>query len=331
MTNVNKMLNHIQIVMVNTTLPANIGSAARAMHTMGLQHLCVIDPKLPVDDSSYAHAAGATHILDKINIQADLASALMNSQLVFAASSRSRSIPRPVVTPSIAAQLIEMFINTVFNATSDSSDHINSKSNIKNTLGGSHAHTTNTIIPNISILFGREDRGLTNEELALADYHIQIDANPNYPVLNVAAAVQVISSFLYAHFTQSYAVMASESAQSKPDKNMSDHIENDQIKENSLPNAVYSPSQKPQQTSSDKALIHFIRQEWDEAAITQQQQQKLNQQIIHLMQSLELANKNELRLLPQRLARLTSRVQLDVKEYQMLAALIGKLQKLTLK
>ncbi|MFP3355026.1 TrmH family RNA methyltransferase, partial [Pseudoalteromonas sp. SIMBA_153] len=48
--------------------------------------------------------------------------------------------------------------------------------------------------PNIAILFGREDRGLTNEELAYADYHIQIDANPAYPVLNVASAVQVIAS-----------------------------------------------------------------------------------------------------------------------------------------
>ena len=49
-------------------------------------------------------------------------------------------------------------------------------------------------LPKIAILFGREDRGLTNEELSLADYHIQIPANLNYPVLNVASAIQVITA-----------------------------------------------------------------------------------------------------------------------------------------
>ena len=49
----------IRIVMVNTTLPANIGSAARAMHTMGLTQLTVVSPKLPIDEDAYAHAAGA--------------------------------------------------------------------------------------------------------------------------------------------------------------------------------------------------------------------------------------------------------------------------------
>lgn len=292
-TNINKLLNHIQIVMVNTTLPANIGSAARAMHTMGLQHLCVIDPKLPIDDSSYAHAAGATHILDKVSIQENLASALANSQLVFAASSRNRSIPKPVVTPSLAAQLIEAFIDN-------------------NTCKQVHSKIS---IPNISILFGREDRGLTNEELAQADYHIQIDANPNYPVLNVAAAVQVISSFLYAHFSQPNQTIIEQGGETK---------------QNDTENSIHNQQQKLQQKQiqSNKELIHFIRQDWDEAAITHQQQQQLNEKVIELMQSLELADKNDLRLLPQRLARLSSRVQLDVKEYQLLTALIGKLHKL---
>ena len=48
----------IRIVMVNTTLPANIGSAARAMHTMGLTQLTVVAPKLPIDEDAYAHVSG---------------------------------------------------------------------------------------------------------------------------------------------------------------------------------------------------------------------------------------------------------------------------------
>ena len=44
----------------------------------------------------------------------------------------------------------------------------------------------------IAIVFGREDRGLTNEELALANYHVTIPVNTDYGVLNVAQAIQVI-------------------------------------------------------------------------------------------------------------------------------------------
>lgn len=261
------ILDQIQIVMVNTTLPANIGSAARAMHTMGLSNLTVVQPKLPVDETSYSHAAGATHILDNINIVNTLDEAIADSQLVFAASSRSRTMPRPVVNPTEAAQLITQFL------TSFKMQNKNDDNNAQ-----------------ISILFGREDRGLTNDELAVAQYHIQIDANPNYPVLNVASAVQVISSFIYSHVYH----LQNKDDDSKPENNPS-------------------------------AIIHQIRQQWDSPAITYQQLEQLNSRIVELMQSLNLADSEDLGLLPQRLNRLTSRIQLDEKEYQMLSAIVGKL------
>lgn len=260
------LVTNIQIVMVNTTLPANIGSAARAMHTMGFSNLTVIDPKHPVDATSYSHAAGGTHILESIKIVDSLNEALKDSQLVLAASSRSRTMPRPVVNPAQAAQIIEQFLNK---------------------------QSTDSTSPTISILFGREDRGLTNDELATAAYHIQIDANPDYPVLNVASAVQVIASFIYSHF-----VNARNS--------------------NTLSNL----------NDEDTGIIHHIRQEWDTTAINQQQQNDLTKRVIELMQSLELANTDDLGLLPQRLSRLTARTQLDEKEYQLLNAVVGKLKKL---
>lgn len=268
----NIILADIQIVMVNTTLPANIGSAARAMHTMGLTNLTVINPKHPVDETSYSHAAGGTHILDNINIVDDLDEALKNSQLVLAASSRSRTMPRPVVNPAQAAKIIEQFINN---------HEISNK------------QSTDSTSPTISILFGREDRGLTNDELATAAYHIQIDANPDYPVLNVASAVQVIASFIYSHFA-----------------NVKKHM-----------------TQKDE-SADNIDMIHNIRQEWDAPAINQQQQNNLTKRVIELMQSLELANTDDLGLLPQRLSRLTARTQLDEKEYQLLNAVVGKLKKL---
>ena len=275
---VSDYLSSLQIVMVNTTLPANIGSAARAMHTMGLSRLTVVDPKLPIDETSVSHAAGGSELLTSATITPTLESAIADCQLVFAASSRSRHMPRPVVTPTQAAKIMFDFID---------------KQTALDLANNSESPQSNKK-PNIAILFGREDRGLTNEELAYADYHIQIDANPAYPVLNVASAVQVIASFIFA-YGQTHAQTANAS----------------------------SDDLNPVQPILD---VH-LRQQWDEPAITQQQLQQLVQRTTDLMVQRGLADSEHLKSLPARLSRLGSRVQLDQKEYQLLSALIAKLSK----
>ena len=281
MSSVNDYLSCLQVVMVNTTLPANIGSAARAMHTMGLSRLTVVDPKLPIDETSVSHAAGGSELLSSAIIAPTLESAIANCQLVFAASSRSRHLPRPVVTPTQAAKIMLDFI--------DKQSAMNGQGSI------------NTA-PNIAILFGREDRGLTNEELAYADYHIQIDANPAYPVLNVASAVQVIASFIYA-YTQTH-IQADSEANNDIAK-VNDNVE----------------------TTEQPMLNTYLRQQWDEPAITQQQLQQLTERTTALMVQHKLADNENLKSLPSRLSRLGSRLQLDQKEYQLLSALIAKLLK----
>ena len=277
--NVSNYLSCVQVVMVNTTLPANIGSAARAMHTMGLSRLTVVDPKLPIDDTSVSHAAGGSDLLSSAIIAPTLESAIADCQLVFAASSRSRHLPRPVVTPTQAAKIMLDFIDK------------------QSTIDG---HDSNTA-PNIAILFGREDRGLTNEELAYADYHIQIDANPAYPVLNVASAVQVIASFIYAY------------AQT--------HIQAD-----SEVNDIGQVTDNVEKLEQGM-LNTYVRQQWDEPAITQQQLQLLTERTTALMVQRKLADSENLKSLPSRLSRLGSRIQLDQKEYQLLSALLAKLLK----
>jgi len=279
---VNDYLACLQVVMVNTTLPANIGSAARAMHTMGLSRLTVVDPKLPIDETSVSHAAGGSELLSSALIAPTLESAISDCQLVFAASSRSRHMPRPVVTPTQAAKIMFDFIDAQAALNADDSNAVISS-----------AATANK--PNIAILFGREDRGLTNEELAYADYHIQIDANPAYPVLNVASAVQVIASFIFA-----YAQTHTQTVDSL-DSNTS--------------------------TDAQSTINVNLRQQWDEPAINQQQLQQLTQRTTDLMVQRGLANSEHLKSLPSRLSRLGSRLQLDQKEYQLLSALIAKLSK----
>lgn len=99
-------LANIRIIMVNTTLPANIGSAARAMHTMGLKDLALISPKHPLDDNAYAHAAGGLPVLTKAVIYDNLTTAIQDCSLIFAASARLRHLPQPVVTPKEATTAI---------------------------------------------------------------------------------------------------------------------------------------------------------------------------------------------------------------------------------
>jgi tRNA (cytidine32/uridine32-2'-O)-methyltransferase len=286
---VDDYLSCLQVVMVNTTLPANIGSAARAMHTMGLSRLTVVDPKHPIDDTSIAHAAGGGAILAAAQIAPKLEAAISDCQLVFAASSRSRHLPRPVVTPTQAAKIMLDFIDQ------------------QNAINKSAVTTMGNNKPNIAILFGREDRGLTNEELAYADYHIQIDANPAYPVLNVASAVQVIASFIFAYAQTHLNLTDIPVHRDKAD---------DTINEN--------------QEGSDVAtamLNTYLRQQWDEPAITQQQLQQLTQRTTQLMIQRSLADAEHLKSLPSRLSRLGSRLQLDQKEYQLLSALLAKILK----
>ena len=305
-TSLDDYLSCVQIVMVNTTLPANIGSAARAMHTMGLSRLTVVDPKLPIDDSSISCAAGGISVLENALVVDTLPEALQSCQLVLAASSRSRHLPRPVITPDEAASIMIGFI--------DQQRAVATRSDATSLMAK----------PSIAILFGREDRGLKNEELALADFHIQIPANPEYPVLNVAAAVQVIASFIYAKICTHVSTSSPSSMQGLSDSGLSF-------------NPSLSPSLKL--SAQDKAngvlastdpvvehqLLVTLRQAWDEPAATHAQTQHLTERLTELMISLGLADAKQLRALPQRLSRLTSRLQLDQKEYQLLSAVVAKL------
>lgn len=133
-----KQLDRVRIVMVNTTLPANIGSALRAMKTMGLSKLVLVAPKTYPHADIDALAAGAQDLIAQIEIVETLEQAIQDCHMVFGTSARSRTIPWPLLDVRPAA---------------------------KEALQAASQQQR------IAIVFGREDRGLTNEELALANYH----------------------------------------------------------------------------------------------------------------------------------------------------------------
>ncbi len=153
------MFANIRIVMVNTTLSANIGAAARAMKTMGLSRLYLVEPKLFPSAEATALASGSSDILANAQVVATLEEAVADCSLVIGTSARSRTIPWPLMDARTAGETVRL----------------ESERN------------------EVAIVFGREDRGLTNEELARCHYHVCIPTNEEYGVLNVAAAIQVLA------------------------------------------------------------------------------------------------------------------------------------------
>ncbi len=152
------MLENIRIILVNTSHTGNIGSAARAMKTMGLSQLVLVDPVQPPDGKSTALAAGAVDILANLQIVPTLADAIADCSLVIGTSARPRTLSWPMLDPRQAGQKL-------------------ADGAVKGT---------------VALVFGRERTGLTNEELQQCHYHVNIPANPEYSSLNVAMAVQTL-------------------------------------------------------------------------------------------------------------------------------------------
>lgn len=151
-------LDRLRIVMINTSDSGNIGAAARAMKTMGVSQLVLVQPKEFPTAKATARASGAADLLFDAKVVDTLDDAIGDCQLVFGTSARMRTIPWPLINPREAAQ------------------------RVMNEPEGA----------DIAILFGREDSGLTNEELRRCHLHITIPGNDAYSVLNIAAAIQVI-------------------------------------------------------------------------------------------------------------------------------------------
>ena len=150
-------LSQIRIVLVNTTDPGNIGATARAMKTMGLKQLYLVEPKIFPHVNASVRASNAIDVLAEVTVVDHLAAALRNCHLVFGTSTRIRELNWVSLTARAAAEKIVI------------------KASQK-----------------VAVVFGRERCGLTNKELQQCHFQINIPANPHYSSLNLAAAVQIV-------------------------------------------------------------------------------------------------------------------------------------------
>jgi tRNA (cytidine32/uridine32-2'-O)-methyltransferase len=153
------MLDAIAIVLVGTQHPGNIGSTARAMKTMGLSDLRLVQPEQFPDVQANAMAAGADDLLERARVFERLEDAIADCRLVLGCTARRRGVPLPEYGPRDAAALL-----------------------LESTRSGP-----------VALMFGRERTGLFNEELQRCQAAVHIPANPEYSSLNLAQAVQVLS------------------------------------------------------------------------------------------------------------------------------------------
>lgn len=177
-------LDNIRIVLIQTSHPGNIGSAARAMKVMGLSDLCLVAPKRFPDAQATAMASGADDILQQAKIVENLPEAIADCQLVIGTSARSS---RYLQWPLRSARACGEYV----------AENCQQK---------------------IAIIFGRERTGLTNDELGYCHSLVHIPTNPDYSSLNVASAVQLIAYECSIH------INATAKAVPQTNKNKSDAL-----------------------------------------------------------------------------------------------------------
>jgi tRNA/rRNA methyltransferase len=150
-------LASIRAVLVRTSHPGNIGAAARALWTMGMDALVLVEPRRFPDPEASARATGAEGVLDAAAVVPTLSAALAGCAWSVGLSARPRAFAGRVLPIRDAA--LEA---------------------VRHASGGP-----------VALVFGTEMSGLSNDELAQCHCAATIPANPQYASLNLAAAVQV--------------------------------------------------------------------------------------------------------------------------------------------
>jgi TrmH family RNA methyltransferase len=160
----------IRVVLVETSHPGNIGAVARAMKNMGLERLVLVRPKEFPHSEASARASGAVDVLERATVAASVEEGIADCGLVVATTARDRDQNVRVLDIRDAAPRL----------------------------------VSESGRAPVALLFGNERTGLTNDELSLAHLLLRIPANPAYPSLNLAMAVQLVTYEIYrargAHF-----------------------------------------------------------------------------------------------------------------------------------
>ena len=164
-----KIFQNLNFVLVETTHPGNIGACARAMNSMGILNLLLVNPKEFPSKEAEARAKSGKKVLNKAKVHKNINEAISTSNLIIGTSARSRSMPWPMMEVS----------------------------NLGKTINDSLANKDE-----VSIVFGNEAVGLDNEDLGKCDFHLQIPTFKDSS-LNLSHAVQVVAYEIYKESSSS--------------------------------------------------------------------------------------------------------------------------------
>ncbi|WP_353981849.1 RNA methyltransferase [Salinicola endophyticus] len=173
------MLERIRIVLVQTYHPGNIGASARAMKTMGLSDLVLVAPRQFPDPEATRLAAGALDLVEGCRVVGSLDEAVADCVQVIGASARLRSLPLPCYHAP------DVMLEAAWQRLPDGP---------------------------VAVVFGRERSGLTNDEIGHCTHQLNIPANPDYGVLNLSQAVQIVA---YEAFRQANRTAVAETPSSR--------------------------------------------------------------------------------------------------------------------
>lgn len=153
-------LRNLQVVLFRPKYAENVGSVARAMLNMGASQLVLVDPQgYDIDRAAPLATVHSRHILESARITGTLAEALAGTSLVIGTTARTGGWRKGLLTPAKAAPEALSRLHE----------------------GGSAA-----------LVFGPEDRGLTNEETSQCDQLVMIPASPECTSLNLSQAVLIL-------------------------------------------------------------------------------------------------------------------------------------------
>ena len=255
------LLDQVRIVLVNTSDCRNIGSAARAMKTMGLSQLVLVDPIELPNGQAQALAAGATDVLANAKIVNTLSDAIEDCGLVVGTSARSRTLPWPMLEPRGCGEKM----------IAEASEYP------------------------VALVFGRESSGLTNDELQLCHFHVQIPANPEYSSLNLAMAVQTLSY----EVRTSYLLSIDDASQ-----------------EQSTGNGTYIGKKAPTAKSDD-----------DELYPVSEESERFYQHFENALKATGFIGDKHPGLVMTKLRRLFNRARPDVKEVKMMRGILASVER----
>ena len=154
------LADRIRVVLVGTQHPGNLGSAARAMRTMGLSRMVLVAPEKAPNLDTTSMAAGAEALVFDAPVFPTLEAAVADCRLVLGCTARSRRIALEELLPGEAA---------------------------------ARAVGAAQVGGDVALVFGRERTGLDNHELQLCHAAVHIPSDPTFSSLNLAAAVQVLA------------------------------------------------------------------------------------------------------------------------------------------